>query len=354
MNTPPSPSNRYRNYVLAMLTVVYVFNFIDRQLLVILQESIKADLDLSDTQLGILTGFTFAVFYVTLGIPIARVADRWNRRNVVAISLSIWSAMTALSGAVQNFFQLLLARIGVGIGEAGGSPPAHAMISDYFPVERRARALSIYSTGIYIGILFGFLVGGHLNEVFGWRMSFVMIGVPGVIFAAILAATVREPKRGAMDGNVQSGTGTSMGAVARVLWSRKSFVLLALATGCHAFGTYGLGNWIPSILIRIHEMTSGQVGTALGLIMGIGGAVGTFASGHFADRLAKRTPKWYMRIPALGAFVAIPFAAMAIMSNNTTIALVSLAIAYVTEPFCVKHGHEFEVEPLVGVDRHIT
>ena len=192
MNTPPSPSNRYRNYVLAMLTVVYVFNFIDRQLLVILQESIKADLDLSDTQLGILTGFTFAVFYVTLGIPIARVADRWNRRNVVAISLSIWSAMTAISGAVQNFFQLLLARIGVGIGEAGGSPPAHAMISDYFPVERRARALSIYSTGIYIGILFGFLVGGHLNEVFGWRMSFVMIGVPGVIFAAVLAATVRR------------------------------------------------------------------------------------------------------------------------------------------------------------------
>ena len=146
-----------------MLTLVYIFNFIDRQLLVILQESIKKDLQLSDTQLGLLSGFTFAIFYVTMGIPIARLADRGNRRNIVSLSLGIWSLMTACSGLSRNFLQLLLARIGVGVGEAGGSPPAHAMISDYFPPEKRSTALSVYSAGLYLGILAGFIMGGYLN-----------------------------------------------------------------------------------------------------------------------------------------------------------------------------------------------
>ena len=170
-STHASFNKTYRGYILLILTGVYTFNFIDRQILVILQESIKADLGLSDTQLGLLTGFAFAIFYVTLGLPIARYADRNNRKNVVAISLSVWSLMTALSGFVGNYWQLLLARIGVGIGEAGGSPPAHSIISDYFPPEKRATTLSIYSMGIYIGILFGFLAGGWLDQYFGWRVS---------------------------------------------------------------------------------------------------------------------------------------------------------------------------------------
>ena len=163
----PYAGSRVRYYALALLTIVYTFNFIDRQLLAILQESIKAELLLSDAQLGLLTGFAFALFYVTAGIPIARWADNSNRRNIVALAIGIWSFMTAISGAVQNYLQLLLARIGVGIGEAGGSPPAHSIISDIFPPERRAGALSFYSTGVNIGVLFGFLAGGWLNEFFG-------------------------------------------------------------------------------------------------------------------------------------------------------------------------------------------
>src|ERR1700760_4119763 len=188
-------SSQYRNYVLMMLTLVYVFNFIDRQVLLILQESIRKELHLSDTQLGLLSGFTFAVFYVTLGIPIARLADRTNRRNTVAISLSLWSIMTACCGLARNFIQLLLARVGVGVGEAGGSPPAHAMISDYFPPEKRSTALSIYSSGLYLGVLIGFLSGGYLNQHMGWRTAFFVVGLPGIIFSLLFYLTVKEPKR---------------------------------------------------------------------------------------------------------------------------------------------------------------
>src|SRR4249919_2692004 len=195
----------YQNYVLGMLTLVYVFNFIDRQVLVILQESIKKELHLSDTQLGLLSGFTFAIFYVTLGIPIARLADKGNRRNVVTISLAIWSLMTAFSGLARNFIQLLLARIGVGVGEAGGSPPAHAMISDYFPPEKRSTALSIYSAGIYFGVLIGFVMGGYLNQHLGWRTAFYAVGIPGIIFALLFYITVKEPLRGATDINKSTG-----------------------------------------------------------------------------------------------------------------------------------------------------
>src|SRR5579862_6768595 len=192
-------SNRYLNYVLVMLTMIYVFNFADRQILVILQESIKKEFQLSDTELGLLSGFIFAIFYVVLGIPIARYADRGNRRNIVAGSLGLWSIMTAISGIAGNFIQLLLSRMGVGIGQAGESPSAHAMISDYFPKEKRTAALSVYSTGLYIGILVAFLLGGYLNQHFGWRKAFLVVGVPGIIFSLLFFVTVKEPKKGATD-----------------------------------------------------------------------------------------------------------------------------------------------------------
>ena len=196
---PLAPSIRYRWTVLVMLTLVYTFNFIDRQILVILQEPIKADLGLSDAQLGLLSGFSFALVYVTAGIPIAWLADRGNRRNIVAISLGFWSFMTALSGLAQNYGQLLAARIGVGIGEAGGSPPSHSMVSDYFPAKQRGTALSFYSTGIYIGILIGFAAGGWIAETFGWRVAFFLVGVPGIFYALLLVWVVKEPKRGQWD-----------------------------------------------------------------------------------------------------------------------------------------------------------
>lgn len=191
-----------RNYALGVLVVIYTFNFIDRQILSILLEPIKQDLGLSDSALGMLTGFAFALFYATLGIPIARFADRSNRRNLIAWALAIWGAMTAVSGLAQNFCNLLLARIGVGVGDAGCPPPAHSMLADYFPTNNRATAFGIYSLGIPFGILFGFIAGGWLNEFFGWRVAFFIVGVPGLLLAILVRFTLREPPRRMAEGCV--------------------------------------------------------------------------------------------------------------------------------------------------------
>jgi len=327
INNHENVTNTYRNYVLAMLTLVYVFNFIDRQLLVILQESIKKELHLSDTQLGLLSGFTFAIFYVTLGIPIARMADKRSRRNTVAVSLGLWSIMTACSGIARNFVQLLLARIGVGIGEAGGSPPAHAMISDYFPPEKRSTAFSIYSAGIYFGILIGFLMGGYLNQHLGWRTAFFVVGVPGILFSLLFYFTVKEPRRGATDINpIASHEPHSLGEVLKVLYSSKTFVFLAMASALNVFCIYGLLNWTPSFLQRLHGMKSAQVGALLGLIYGIGGAIGSFAGGLLTDRFGKTDKQWYLKMPAYAIIIAIPCEAGAIFLHGTYFSLACLGL----------------------------
>lgn len=303
----PYASRKKAYYTLAILTIVYSFNFIDRQLLAILQESIKADLDLSDSQLGLLTGFAFAAFYVTAGIPIARWADRSNRRNIVAASLFIWSFMTALSGLVQNFIQLLLARIGVGIGEAGGSPPSHAMISDIFAPKERAGAIGFYSMGVNIGILFGFLAGGWLNEFFGWRVAFMVVGVPGILLAFVVWLTVDEPVRGLSEKRRDSDAPVSLTRVLALLWSRRVFRHMAFGAALNAFAAYSTSNWIASFMIRTHGMSTGELGTWLALTIGLGGAVGVFGGGLFADRLATRDQRWYMWLPAIAGFICVPF-----------------------------------------------
>jgi MFS family permease len=316
-------SNRYRNYVLMMLTLVYVFNFVDRQLIVILQESIKKELKLSDSQLGLLSGFTFAIFYVTLGIPIARFADKTNRKNTIAASLGLWSVMTAFSGLARNFTQLFFARIGVGVGEAGGSPPAHAMISDYFPPQKRSTALSIYSTGIYFGILTGFLMGGYLNQRLGWRTAFFVVGMPGMILSILFYFLVKEPRRGATDVNATSTTGDlSVGKVLKQLYSTNTFVYLAVATGLHVFCLYGLLNWAPSFLSRLHGMKS--PGALLGLIFGIGGAIGSFAGGFMTDHFGKKDKRWYLKLPAYAIILSIFFVAGALFLQNTSLSLICL------------------------------
>ena len=314
----------YRNYVLLVLTGVYTFNFIDRQILVILQESIKADLGLSDTQLGLLTGFAFALFYVTLGIPIARFADRSNRKNIIAVSLTVWSAMTALSGFVQNFWELLLARIGVGVGEAGGSPPAHSIISDYFPAEKRATALSIYSMGIYIGILFGYLAGGWINQYFGWRMAFMAIGLPGIMYALVVFFTVKEPIRGQTDKTPKKEDEVAgLIAVTKHLLSYKTFLYLAFACGLTTFGSYGVGNFTPPFLARVHGLDSATIGTWLSLTSGIGGGLGTFLGGYIADKLGQKDARWYLWISIIaGAFKLIP-ATIFFFSENAQLVLIA-------------------------------
>lgn len=309
MNTDQNPYNsaRARYYALGLLTVVYTFNFVDRQLLSILQESIKADLLLSDQQLGLLTGFAFALFYTLAGIPIARYADRNNRRNVVAIAIALWSFMTAISGLVQNYLQLLLARIGVGVGEAGGSPPAHSMISDIFPPERRASALAFYSMGINFGILFGFLAGGWLNEFFDWRVAFFVVGAPGIVVALFVRYTLREPIRGLMEDRQDVATDTPFPEVLKLLWSRLSFRHLAIGGALNAFAGYSSSNWTASFMIRSHDMSTGELGTWLALIMGVGGAIGVFWGSYIAERLAKFDVRWYMWMPTITGMICVPF-----------------------------------------------
>jgi len=319
-------SKSYRRYVLVVLTLVYSLNFIDRQILVILQESIKLDMGLSDSQLGLLTGFAFAIFYVSVGIPIARWADIGNRRNIVSLAIAVWSGMTAISGLTQNFWQLLMARIGVGVGEAGGSPPSHSIISDYYPAEQRGSALSFYSTGVYIGILFGFLIGGWINSEFGWRTAFFVVGVPGFLVALLVRLTIREPVRGGLDGRALE-TPATMGETLRKLRSYSSFRLFAIAGGLNAFSSYGIGNFMPSFLIRSHGFGSMEVGTSLALITGIGGALGTYLGGVLADRFGARDKRWYLWIAAITGGCSVPLMFSAVFVGDPRLALGCLFFA---------------------------
>lgn len=323
---------RYRWFVLVMLTLVYTFNFIDRQILVILQEPIKAELDLSDAQLGLLTGFSFALVYVCAGIPIAWLADRSNRRNIVAISLAVWSGMTALSGTVTSYTQLVLARLGVGLGEAGGSPPAHSMLSDYFPPEQRGTAISFYSSGIYVGILFGFAAGGWIAQSFGWRQAFFIIGLPGVLFAVVLWMFVREPIRGRWEGG-QTAAKASFKETMTLLRDRPSFWWIALGCALTSFVSYGNGNFFPSYLIRNHGMSIAEVGFALGLVSGSAGAIGTFMGGYLADRFGQDDKRWYVWVPVLGGVLSLPPAAYALFSDNPTWILIVLFPANILNSF---------------------
>ena len=338
-------SEGYKKYVLLALTGVYIFNFIDRQILVILQESIKADLDLSDTQLGLLTGLAFALFYVTVGLPIARLADRSNRKNIISISLVIWSGMTALSGLVSNFFQLLLARVGVGIGEAGGSPPAHSMISDYFPKEKRATAIAVYSMGIYIGILLGYLFGGWLDEILGWRLALMMMGIPGIVYALIFFITVKEPPRGYSEKRVVGyHTMPTMREVLHILVAKQSFKYIALGAGFTAFVQYGVGNWTPSFMVRTHAMQGGELGTWLALSVGLGGAFGVWVGGYYGDKYGRSDPMWYLLIPVITLSLSIPSTLIFLCAENKYLCLMAMAFSkicwttYLSPCIAMSHG----------------
>jgi MFS family permease len=303
----PATSPRYSRYVLGVLFVVYVSNFIDRQILAILVEPIKQEFGASDTQMGFLTGFAFAVFYTVAGIPIARWADLGNRRSIIALGLTVWSAMTALSGLAQSFVQLALARVGVGIGEAAGSPPAHSLISDYFPPERRAAALGTYAMGIYVGVMFGYLLGGWIKEFFDWRIAFLAVGLPGVLLALVVRFTVREPPRGGMERGPVDTSSDSVADVARFLFGKRTFVYLSLGAALHAFVGYGFGSWVPAFLIRVHGMGYGEMGTWLGLISGVGGGLGAYLGGRLTDRFGASEPRYYLWIPAISSLLGLPF-----------------------------------------------
>jgi len=323
----------YRQYVLGILVVVYVFNLIDRQILSMLLEPIKQDLLLSDTQLGLLSGIAFAIFYTTFGIPIARYADRNSRVNVIAASLAAWSLMTAVCGLAQNFWQLMLGRIGVAIGEAGASPPSHSLISDYFAPERRATALSIFSLGAPIGVMIGFLAGGWLTHFFDWRTAFVVVGLPGVLMAIIVRKTVIEPPRGYSEGVESVQEQATLREAFNYFWSRPSFRHLTLAAGLHAFVSYGLGTWLPPFLIRSHQMGLAEIGTYLALITGVVGGLGTFAGGYICDRFGQKDRRMYVWLPALSLIILIPLTIMALLSPTKEGAIYFYLIPALLSPF---------------------
>ena len=323
-------SSRVAGYGLFMLTLVYAFNFVDRQILVILQEPIKNDMGLSDAQLGLLSGFSFAVVYVIAGLPIAYWADRSNRRNIIAGALTIWSGMTAVSGLAQNYGQLLLARIGVGIGEAGGSPPAHSMISDYYPPQKRGTALAIYSTGVHVGIVLGFIIGGVISQAYGWRMAFMAVGIPGVLFALVFFLTVKEPRRGRWESHAAAAYKPTMRETYQLLSSFRSFWYLAAATGLTSFAGYGNGNFAPSFLIRNHGFSVGEVGVVLAIFGGGGGLLGTFLGGFLADRLGVGDKRWYLWLPAIAGCIAVPLGFPYLLLDNITVVIASLFLVSIT------------------------
>ncbi len=321
-------SPRYRAFVLGMLVLVYVFNFLDRQIVTILAEPIKNDLGLNDTQIGLMTGLAFAIFYTVLGIPIARLADRANRVNIIAIALVVWSGMTALCGMAQNFTQILLARIGVGVGEAGCSPPAHSLIADYFPPEKRASALSIYALGIPIGSILGLLAGGWIAELYGWRMAFFLVGLPGIALAIVVKMTVLEPLRGMSDPS-RSGAAAeqpALGETLRTILSNRTIVHIAMGGALTSFVGYGLGQWLPAYFMRWHGMGIGETATYFGLVLGVASAIGTLLGGTLADRLAKRSTRMYAWLPAAGVLGAFPFYVAAMLSGNPYVAIAILVV----------------------------
>ena len=323
------PSTRYRTYVLGMLVVVYVFNFLDRQIVTILAEPIKVDLGLSDTQIGLMTGLAFAIFYTVLGIPIARLADRANRVSIISAALVIWSGMTALCGMAQNFTQMLLARIGVGVGEAGCSPPAHSLIADYYPPEQRASALSIYALGIPIGSILGLLAGGWIAEFYGWRVAFYLVGLPGIALALVFKLTVREPLRGMSEPNRQATTQAEqppLGATIRTLLQTRTMLHLAMGGALTSFVGYGLGQWMPAFFIRIHGMGIAETATYFGLVLGVASAIGTFLGGTLADRFSSIDRRVYAWLPAAGVLIAFPFYVVAMLQNNPYVAIAVLVV----------------------------
>lgn len=305
-----SASDGYKRYVIWLLFAVYVFNFLDRQIFNTLLQPIKQEFQFSDTQMGLLGGLAFALFYSTLGIPIARLADQRNRVNIIAFSIAVWSAATALTGFARSFSHLLIARLCVGIGEAGCSPPAYSLISDYFEPEKRARAMSIYSMGIGGGVFLGYLVSGAIAEQYGWRAAFFVVGLPGVLLALLLKLTLREPPRGFSDNISVAAKPPPFGEAVSALWRRRAFRHLSLAAALHAFAGYGVGSFLPAFLIRSHGMTVAEVGFALSMISAVGIMGGIYLGGSLSDRMARgrSDERYYMLVPGIATLLAVPIA----------------------------------------------
>ncbi|MEM7001662.1 MAG: MFS transporter [Pseudomonadota bacterium] len=332
----------YKWYALGVLTAVYASSQVDRQIMGMLLEPIKLELGASDTQMGFLVGLTFAIFYATLGMPIAMLADRSNRRNIITLAITVWSAMTVLCGYANTYVQMALARIGVGIGEAGSTPPSHSMIADLFPPETRGTAMGIFALGVNFGLLLAYLGGGWLSEHWGWRATFVAVGLPGLLIAAILFLTVAEPQRGAAelaqrkakkpddppntadaaDADSQDEDAPSFGTVAGFMWRVRSARHLTIGAALGGFVGYGFTLWMPTFLVRSHGLSPTEVGLVLALMTGLIGAAGTFTAGKLADVLSRRDIRWRAWVVAAGKGGYVPFLACVFLVDDLTTALI--------------------------------
>lgn len=313
-----------RYYVLGVLTVIYALNFLDRTVFNVLIEPIRKEFALSDTVMGLLAGFGFVLMYTVLGIPIARLADSHNRRSIVAAALALWSAMTALCGAAQNVVTLALTRIGVGMGESAGTPASQSLIADLFTKDERPRALGIYAIGTYLGAFLGYFIGGFVNQRYGWRMAFMVAGLPGIVVAVLLRFTVSEPRRGAMEKStpIASAIGPALGFLA----SQKTFVLVLVGFWLTSFTNYATAVWIPPFLARVHHLTSAEVGTYAGAFKGLFGMAGTLIGGFVVASIGRVDDRWKLWAPAVMSGLAGPIFALCMLTPRFDLMIALLGL----------------------------
>lgn len=326
----PDDVRRHRTYALVILTLAYTSSYLDRTIVGAVAEHIKKDLSLSDTELGLLTGFAFAVFYATLGIPLALLSDRMNRRNIVAASVTVWSVMTVFCGVATSYAQLLIARIGVGIGEAGSSPQSHSMIADMYAPHERSRALGFYALGVYLGGMLGFLVGAPVAEIWGWRAAFFVVGLPGLLIAALIYFTVREPQRGLSDGAAKSvrkmqsfdEAVASLLAAFTFIWKSRACRHVVIGLTLTSFVGYGGVMWAAPFLKRTHNISGLELGLILGPIVGLLGGVGALLGGYLADRLSRKDARWSAWVIAAAKLAAAPLILAFYLTDDFNTALV--------------------------------
>lgn len=324
-----------------LLMLVYMFNMLDRQILTILVEPIKADLNLADWQIGAVSGLAFALLYSIGGIPLARIADHGNRVRMIAVAITVWSTFTIICGATRSFGEMLLARIGVGVGEAGCTPAAHSLITDYVPAERRGSALAFYSLGTPLGALVGLVLGGFILSTLNWRWAFLIAGAPGILLAIVVLMVLREPRR-AVNAHIPENPPQPLWATIRTLLKDKAFMLICAGSTLAAFAYFGLTAFLGSLYIRTHgaELKALSVelgipsttllGLMLGIMVGVSGGLGTWAGGWMADRFGKGQLKGYLSVPRYTLAVAAPMAAAAALTDNMYISLAFLAGMFFT------------------------
>ncbi|HKU96234.1 MAG TPA: MFS transporter [Vineibacter sp.] len=329
----PRISPLQANYCLILLMLAQALNFLDRGIINILLESIKKDMALSDTMMGFLSGFAFVLFYSIFGIPVARLADIGSRRTIISLGLLVWSAMTAISGLAQNVVQLAMARFGVGIGEAAGQAPAHSMISDYFPKEKRARALTIFQAGAYIGTFLGYFIGGWVDLYYGWRVAFAVAGLPGIALAIVLYLTVAEPPRGQSEATKVDVGRTSFADAVRFLLSQKAFVLTVFGGALLGFDLYAFSVWLPAFLGRVHHLNSGEIGTYAGIVRGACGPIGLLLGGFVVERLSARSERWQLWAPAITSALACPVLLYALHTDSLLVSIVCFGVSSVLLAF---------------------